>query len=185
MIRSTAFNCYRPRRSSTGSLIRSSVFVLGIMLPQANVYPLTKQTKILESHTLTHSPPHSCIINLLALSSSVLLPSESGVRWRLKCSHILASKRLMLLLDGAAAVLPPNLVGLPLGLLGQHLLHAERGQTDSEGRQQSRRSNRRAVGRFRTGNFIYLSVVQANGVSCNLGSLHSLLADVFPCISFH
>lgn len=27
--------------------------------------------------------------------------------------------------------------------------------------------------------FTYLSVVQANGVSCNLGSLHSLFADMF------
>lgn len=65
-------------------------------------------------------------------------------------------------------------------MLGQHLLHAERGQTDSEGRQKSGRSNRRTVGRLgaSSGEFIHLAVVQTNGVSCNLGSLHSLLDDM-------
>lgn len=153
-----------------GSLIRCSVFVQGIMLPRANV-PLTKQTKIIESHSFARFLP-LIHVKLLAFSSSVSLHSSLlsvGV-W----SHISSFKTTAVVWCS----FPSNLV-LPLGLLGQHLLHAERGQTDSEGGQQSRRSNRCTVGRFWTGNFVYLYVVQPNGVSCNLGSLHSLLADVF------
>lgn len=40
---------------------------------------------------------------------------------------------------------------LPLGLLGHHLLHAERGQTDAEGGQQCGRSDRVLAGGLATG----------------------------------
>lgn len=54
---------------------------------------------------------------------------------------------------------------LPLGLLGDHLLHAERGQTDAEGGQQCRGPDRVPIGGFArvtgsgTGELIHLSIV--------------------------
>lgn len=54
---------------------------------------------------------------------------------------------------------------LPLGLLGDHLLHAERGQTDAEGGQQGRGSDRVPIGGLArvaggsTGELIHLSIV--------------------------
>lgn len=54
---------------------------------------------------------------------------------------------------------------LPLGLLGDHLLHAERGQSDAEGGQQCGRSGRVPIGRLArvtgggTGELIHLSIV--------------------------
>lgn len=44
-----------------------------------------------------------------------------------------------------------NFLVLPLGLLGHHLLHAERGQTDAEGGQQCGRSDRVLAGGLATG----------------------------------
>lgn len=52
---------------------------------------------------------------------------------------------------------------LPLGLLGDHLLHAERGQPDAEGGQQRSRSDRILSGGLAAGSgvgeFIHLSVI--------------------------